>query len=61
MKEMKSWTISDEFLEEIKEYIPEHKRDQEKTYKRTAIGGRKALDKRKVLEGIFYVLRIGCQ
>lgn len=61
LKAMKSWTISDEFWDEIKEYIPEHKRDPEKTYKRAEGGGRKPLDKRKVLEGIFYVLRTGCQ
>ena len=30
-------------------------------YKRKPGEGRKPLDKRKVLEGIFYVLRTGCQ
>ena len=32
-----------------------------KTYKRKLGGGRKSLSKRRVLEGIFYVLRTGCQ
>ncbi len=58
---MKAWTISDEFWNEIKEYIPERKRDENKVYKRKPGGGRKPLDKRKVIEGIFYVLRTGCQ
>lgn len=32
-----------------------------KTYKRKPGGGRKPPDKRKIAEGIFYVLRTGCQ
>jgi transposase len=56
-----SWTISDEFWEAIKGYIPVYKRDPEKTYKRRVGGGRKAPDMRKILEGIFYVLRTGIQ
>ena len=60
-KSYKSWTISDAFWEAIKDEIPERQRSAEKTYKRKPGGGRKPLPKRQVLEGIFYVLRTGCQ
>ena len=60
-KSYKSWTISDAFWEAIKDEIPERQRSAEKTYQRKPGGGRKPLDKRQVLEGIFYVLRTGCQ
>jgi transposase len=56
-----SWTISDEFWEAIKDELPKHERDPEKEYKRKAGGGRKPPDMRKILEGIFYVLRTGIQ
>jgi hypothetical protein len=35
----KSWTISDEFWEAIKDLIPKPKRDENKKYKRKAGGG----------------------
>jgi transposase len=57
----KSWTISDKFWEEVKSSIPKRKRDPNKTYKYRAGGGRKALEARRVLEGILYCLRTGCQ
>ncbi|MDR0965138.1 MAG: transposase, partial [Myxococcales bacterium] len=57
----KSWTISDEFWETIKDLIQKPKRDENKKYKRKAGGGRKSLDPRKVLGGIFYILRTGAQ
>lgn len=60
-KSYKSWTISDAFWEAVKEEIPERQRAEGKTYKRKPGGGRKPLSKRRVLEGIFYVLRTGCQ
>ena len=60
-KSYKSWTISDAFWEAIKDEVPERQRSAEKTYKRKPGGGRKPLPKRQVLEGIFYVLRTGCQ
>lgn len=60
-KSYKSWTISDEFWEAIKNYIPVYKRDPQKEYKRAAGGGRKPPDMRKILEGILYVLRTGIQ
>lgn len=56
-----SWTISDEFWEVIKPYIPIHQREANKTYKRKAGGGRKPPDYRIILEKILHVLRTGCQ
>ena len=57
----KAWTVSDEFWEAVKGYIPQHARDPSKEYKRAVGGGRKPPDKRKILEDILYVLRTGCQ
>ncbi len=57
----KSWTISDELWEAIKEEIPQKVRDPEKTYKNKPGQGRPPIPARKALEGIFYVLRTGCQ
>lgn len=59
-KSYKSWTISDEFWEAVKEYIPKHKRDPQKVYKCAPGRGRKPIPPRRVLEGILYVLRNGC-
>ncbi len=60
-KAYKSWTISDELWEQVEEYIPEPQRDPNKEYKRAAGAGRPRTEPRRVLEGIFYVLRTGCQ
>ena len=60
-KSYRSWTISDAFWEAIKDEIPERQREDSRTYRRKPGGGRKPLPKRQVLEGIFYVLRTGCQ
>jgi len=60
-KSYRSWTISDEFWEAIKDEIPDRQRRADKEYKRKPGGGRKPLPKRQVLKGIFYVLRTGCQ
>lgn len=58
----KSWTLSDEFWEKVKDEIPPTPgRDPQKQYQNKAGQGRKRLDQRKVLSGIFYVLRTGCQ
>jgi len=56
-----SWTISDDFWDEVKEYIPKSEREPNKEYKRAAGGGRKPPEMRKILEGILYVLRTGVQ
>lgn len=57
----KSWTISDEFWNEVKDYIPKRERDPNKIYKCKPGRGRKAIPARKILEGILYCLRTGCQ
>jgi transposase len=61
MKGYESWTISEEFWNKISGLIPEYQRDPNRVYKRKPGGGRKSPDKRKILRGIFYVLRTGCQ
>ena len=60
-KVYKSWTISDELWEAVKDEIPPRRRDPEKVYKHKPGQGRPPLPARSVLEGIFYVLRTGCQ
>lgn len=60
-KSYQSWTISDEFWAVIKDEIPQKERDPEKQYKHAPGQGRPPIPARKVLEGIFYVLRTGCQ
>ena len=58
----KSWTISDELWEKVKDEIPAAEgRDPQRQYQHRPGQGRKRLDSRKVLSGIFYVLRTGCQ
>ena len=64
MSEKKSyqpWTISEEFWEAIKGDIPQTERDPKKKYVHAPGQGRKPMPARKALEGIFYVLRTGCQ
>lgn len=61
IKSYKSWTISDELWEAIKDEIPKQERDPNRIYKNKPGQGRKPIPARKVLEGIFYVLRTGCQ
>ncbi len=60
-KSYQSWTISDEFWEAIKDEIPKKERDPGKQYVHAPGQGRKPMPARKALEGIFYVLRTGCQ
>jgi transposase len=61
MKQSKSWEITDEFYENVKDLLIRPSRDKNKEYKRKSGGGRKPMDLRKALEGIFYVLRTGTQ
>lgn len=61
MIQTKSWEITDEFWEEVKDLIPQKQRDPNKKYKRAVGGGRPSIDSRKILEAIFYVLRTGIQ
>lgn len=60
-KYYRSWTLSDELWEKVKDEIPKRKRDPEKEYKNRPGRGRKPIPPRKILEGILYVLRTGCQ
>lgn len=58
----KSLELSDELWSRLEPLLPAPPgRDPNKTYKRKPGGGRKRADPRKILEGIFYVLRTGCQ
>jgi transposase len=56
---IKSWKLTDELWERVKEFIPQRKRDGKKTYRRKAGAGRKPMPLRQVLEGIFYVRGCG--
>ena len=60
-KYYRSWTLSDELWERVKDEIPQRKRDTNKEYKNKPGQGRKPIPPRKILEGILYVLRTGCQ
>ena len=62
-KSYKSWTISDEFWEKVKSAVPDTgtKREPNKTYQHKPGQGRKPIPPRKILAGILYVLRTGCQ
>jgi transposase len=59
-KSYKSWTVSEEFWEVVKGYVPKRERDPKRIYKCAPGRGRKPIPPRKVLEGILYVLRTGC-
>ncbi|MCL2086400.1 MAG: transposase, partial [Oscillospiraceae bacterium] len=45
----------------MKDELPKSERDPNREYKRRPGGGRKPPDMRKILAGIFYVLRTGIQ
>jgi transposase len=47
--------------EKVSEFVPEYRRDEKRTCRRKPGGGRKPTDPRRVLEGIFSVLRTGIQ
>ena len=47
------WRIPDELWLRIEPLLPRHRRSRK--------GGRPRLDFRQVMDGIFYVLRTGCQ
>jgi putative transposase len=48
-----SWQMSDAFWRQIVQLLP--------TYKTSPRGGRPRAELRKVMDGVFYVLRTGCQ
>ena len=53
--------MTEELWERVKDFVPQRKRDENKTYARKPGAGRKPIPPRQVLEGIFYVLRTGIQ
>lgn len=56
------WELSDSFWERIKPLLPKPKsRFRGRGKKRKNIGGRPPADPRRVMAGILYVLRTGCQ
>lgn len=57
----KSWVLSDEFWVQAEPLIPAPRRDPHQEYLRKPGGGRKRVDNRRILSGVFYVLRTGCQ
>jgi transposase len=57
----KSWVLSDEFWAQAEPLIPAPQRDPRREYRRLSGGGRKRVNNRRILSGIFYVLRTGCQ
>lgn len=61
MIQKKSWEITDEFWNAVKDLIPKTERNPSKTYKRAPGAGRPPLEPRKALEAIFYVMRTGIQ
>ena len=58
---IKSWELTEEILEIAEQLVPKPQREAGKVYKRNPGGGRKPLPVRKVLKGIFFVLRTGIQ
>lgn len=61
-QDVSSWQLSDSFWERIKPLLPKPKsRFRGRGKKRKNIGGRPPADPRKVISGILYVLRTGCQ
>ena len=61
MIQEKSWEITDEFWEIVKELIPKPNRKPEKKYQRASGAGRKPMNPKTVLAAIFFVLRTGIQ
>jgi len=61
-QDVSSWELSDSFWERCKPFLPKAKsRLRGRGKRRKHIGGRPPADSRKVLAGILYVLRTGCQ
>lgn len=60
--DVNSWELSDSLWQEIEPLLPlPTSRYRGRGKKRKHIGGRPGADRRKVLSGILYVLRTGCQ
>jgi transposase len=58
---IKSWELTEELWERIRDFVPRRKRKENKTYRRRPGAGRKPIPPRRVLEAVFYVLRTGIQ
>jgi len=52
-KRAPSWRVSDELWERVEPLLPKYRKSKQ--------GGRPRADRRRVLDGILYVLRTGCQ
>jgi len=52
-KQATSWQVPDELWERVEPLLPK--------YRESKWGGRPRVDRRRVLDGILYVLRTGCQ
>lgn len=48
-----SWRVPDELWERVEPLLPRYRRSKQ--------GGRPRVDRRRVLDGVLYVLRTGCQ
>lgn len=61
-KEVQSWELSDELWEQIEAFIPQPKtRLRGRGKKRRNVGGRPPAAPRRLMAGILYILRTGCQ
>ena len=61
-QDVSSWELSDTFWQRIKPLLPRPKsRFRGRGTRRKNVGGRPAADPRRVIAGILYVLRTGCQ
>jgi len=61
-KDVSAWQLSDSFWERIKPLLPKPKsRWRGRGKQRRNVGGRPPADPRKLMAGILYVLRTGCQ
>jgi transposase len=61
MKQIKSWTVSDELWAKVEPLVPVRQRLKGRSYRRKPGGGRKPLAARAIFSAIVYVLRTGCQ
>jgi putative transposase len=60
--DVESWELSDSLWQRIEPLLPKPKsRYRGRGKNRKHIGGRPAADRRKIISGILYVLRTGCQ
>ena len=61
-QDVESWELSDELMEKIEPLLPKPKsRFRGRGRHRHHVGGRPPADRRRMMAGILYVLRTGCQ